>query len=139
MKPALLLLVGLGTLVAIVVQIGSRLPREHHVTRAVRLPHPPAQVWAAVMKTVSAGSVPVDVVESTPPVRLVTRVKESEKQFGGTWTIIIAPTDNGAALTITEDGWVANSVFRFISRYVIGHYATIDAVIKKVERDLQGQ
>lgn len=26
-----------------------------------------------------------------------------------------------------EDGWVANPIFRFVSRFVIGHHATMDA------------
>jgi hypothetical protein len=93
-------------------------------------------VWAAVTRNASAASVPVDVLESTPPSRLVTRVKESEKNFGGTWTIAIAPVEGGSTLTITEDGWVANPVFRFISRYIIGQTATMDALIKNVKKEL---
>src|SRR5213078_4249405 len=99
--------------------VGARLPREHRATRTVKLARPPADVWAAVTRAASETSVPVDVLESGPPLRLVTRVKESETQFGGTWTIDIAPADGGSTVTITEDGWVANPVFRFISRYII--------------------
>jgi hypothetical protein len=129
-----LVVLGLAALVAIIAIIGARLPREHRVSRTVTLPRPPADVFAAVARNASASSVPVDVLESTPPFRLVTRVKESETQFGGTWTITIAPADGGSTLTITEDGWVANPVFRFVSRYVIGHYATMDALLKTVAK-----
>ena len=129
-------LIGIILLVAVMATIGARLPREHRATRTVNLPRPPADVWTAVTRNASAASVPVDVLESTPPFRMVTRVKESEKNFGGTWTIAIAPVDGGSTLTITEDGWVANPVFRFISRYIIGQTATMDGLIKNVKKEL---
>jgi hypothetical protein len=74
------------------------------------------------------------VVESQPPHRLVTRVAETEKNFGGTWTMAIAAVPDGSTLTITEDGWVANPIFRFVSRLVIGHHATMDALLKDVAK-----
>ncbi|HTL02414.1 MAG TPA: hypothetical protein VL243_09310, partial [Vicinamibacterales bacterium] len=80
-------LAGFVVLVAVMAIIGARLPREHRASRTVKLPRSPADVWKAVTTNASAASVPVDVLESTPPSRLVTRVKESEKNFGGTWTI----------------------------------------------------
>jgi hypothetical protein len=135
-KPTLFILFGVTTLVTVVVQIGARLPREHRVSRTATLPQPPAEVWAAIAQAASSASVPVDVLESKPPSRLVTRVKQSEKQFGGTWTIDIAPDGSGSAVTITEDGWVASPIFRFMSRYVIGHNATMDALLKKVTKEI---
>ena len=85
-----------------------------------------------VKRVTAASSVPVDVLEEDPPRRLVTRVKETEKMFGGTWTVAIAPMPDGSELTITENGWVANPVFRFVSRFIIGHHATMDDVLKQV-------
>ena len=80
---------------------------------------------------------PVDVLDSQPPHRLVTRVTEPEKNFGGTWTIDRhAGCASGSTLTITEDGWVANPIFRFVSRLVIGHHATMDGILKQVAKDL---
>jgi hypothetical protein len=76
------------------------------------------------------------VLERDPPRRLVTRVTEKEKNFGGTWTITIAPTASGSDVTITEDGWVANPIFRFVSRFLIGHHATMDALLKNVAKTL---
>ena len=37
-------------------------------------------------------------------------------------------------VTITEDGWVANPIFRFMSRLVIGHHATMDTLLKQVAK-----
>jgi hypothetical protein len=131
----------LVALVGIVTLIGSRLPREHTASRTLRVKRSPTDVWAAVTQATSASGVPVDVLESVPPYRLVTRVKESEKMFGGTWTITIAPAPDstGAAsstLTITEEGWVGNPTVRFVSRFLIGHHATMDGILKQVAKTL---
>ena len=129
--------VALGALVAL---IGSRLPRDHVASRTLRLRTTPQEVWTTVLAITTASSVPVDVVEQDPPRRLVTRVKDSEKMFGGTWTILITPDASGSqpasSLAITERGWVANPVFRFVSRYVMGHHATIDSVLTQVAATL---
>ena len=82
----------------------------------------------------------MDVIESVSPYLLVTRVTEKETNFGGTWTIAIAAAPGpstgsgqaGSTVTITEDGWVANPIFRFVSRLIIGHHATMDALLKQV-------
>jgi hypothetical protein len=136
MKWVLIVLLGLAALVAMMAIVGARLPREHRASRTLRVPRPPADVWPVVTRIAGAASVPVDVVESQAPYRLVTRVKPSEKQFGGTWTIAIAPDAQASTLTITEDGWVASPVFRFMSRYVIGHHATMDSLLKNVAKEL---
>jgi len=133
MKWILLIAAGLAALVAIVMLVGSRLPRNHVASRSLTLRQSPQDVWTAVTALASASGVPVDVVESDPPRRQVTRVKETEKMFGGTWTIVITPaTGSGSVLTITEDGWVENPIFRFVSRFVVGHHATMDGLLKKV-------
>jgi hypothetical protein len=127
---------GLVVLVVAIVAIGSMLPRNHKASRTLRVKRSPAEVWPVLMQATAASSVPVDVLESQPPHRLVTRVTEKEKNFGGTWTIVIAAVPEGADLTITEDGWVANPIFRFVSRFVIGHQATMDAMLKQVNSEL---
>ena len=68
-------------------------------------------------------------VESVPPRRMVTRI-DPGLPFGGTWTYHLVPEAEGTALTITEDGEVYNPVFRFVSRFVMGHTATIDTYLK---------
>jgi hypothetical protein len=127
---------GLMLVVAGIAAIGSRLPRNHKAGRTLRLTLPPADVWPVLIQATEASDVPVDVLERDPPRRLVTRVTEKEKNFGGTWTITIAPTPSGSDITITEDGWVANPIFRFASRFIIGHHATMDALLKNVAKTL---
>jgi len=127
-------LVGLVVVVAIV---GAILPRQHLASRTLRVQRTPQDIWPVVTRLADASSVPVEIVESAPPHRLVTRVTAAEKNFGGTWTITIAPAAEGpgrteSTVTITEDGWVANPIFRFMSRLIIGHHATMDALLTQV-------
>ena len=136
------LLIGLAVvagLVVVVAMVGWLLPREHVASRTLRVRRTPADVWPVVTRVTSTSSVPVVVLDSQPPHRLVTRVAETEKAFGGTWTIAIAAIPDGSTLTITEDGWVANPIFRFVSRLVIGHHATIDGVLTQVAKALNEQ
>lgn len=116
--------------------VGAMLPRTHRASRTLRLKRPPAEVWPMVIQATQASSTPVDILESVAPNRLVTRVTEAEKNFGGTWTIVIAPVPSGSEVTIVEDGWVANPIFRVVSRLVIGHHATMDGILKKVAASL---
>jgi len=127
---------GLAVLVAGIAIIGSMLPRAHKASRTLRVTRSPAEVWPVLIQATQTSSTPVDVLESSPPNRLVTRVTAAEKNFGGTWTIAIAPLSSGAEITIAEDGWVANPIFRFVSRLVIGHHATMDGMLRKVAASL---
>jgi hypothetical protein len=136
MKWILIVIAGLTAAVALIAIVGATLPRNHVASRSLTLRRPPEEIWPAMMQATAGSGVPIDVVESDPPRRQVTRVKDTEQMFGGTWTITIAPTVNGGTLTITEDGWVGNPIFRFVSRYVMGHHATMDGMLKEVARKL---
>jgi len=134
MKWVLIALAVVAIVVALIAVIGTTLPRNHVASRSLALRRPPEEVWAVIMQSTAASGVPVDVLESDPPRRQVTRVKETEKMFGGTWTIDITPSATGSTLKITEDGWVGNPIFRFVSRYVMGHHATMDGMLKDVAK-----
>jgi hypothetical protein len=74
-------------------------------------------------------------VTSDPPrlyrTRVVGDAAEHKLPFAGTWTYEITPTADGSACTcrITEDGEVSNPIFRFVSRFFIGHTRTIDTYL----------
>ena len=136
MKWIALIGAGMVALIAGIAIVGAMLPRTHKASRTLRVKRAPADVWPVITQLTQASDVPVDVLENRPPHRLVTRVTEKEKNFGGTWTIDIASVGEGATVTITEDGWVANPIFRFVSRVIIGHHATMDGILENVARRL---
>ena len=59
------------------------------------------------------------VVEQVPPTRFVTRIADAQ-EFGGTWTIDLAPHGGETTVTITERGEVYNPAFRFMSASCLG-------------------
>jgi hypothetical protein len=60
---------------------------------------------------------------------MVTRILDTDLGYSGQWTYTFAAENRGTRLTIREDGVVSNIFFRFVSRYVVGHTATIDSYL----------
>jgi uncharacterized protein YndB with AHSA1/START domain len=69
-----------------------------------------------------------------PGRRVVSRIADTNLPFGGKWTYELTPSAGGTALRITEDGEVYNPLFRFISRFILGHYSSIDLFMNDLER-----
>lgn len=77
------------------------------------------------------------VVSGPAPIhRRVTRIADPKLPFGGTWIVEITPAESGSNVTITENGEVYNPLFRFASRFIFGHTATIDAYLKALSAKL---
>ena len=152
----------LVSVVALVVIIGTLLPKSHVASRSSHLRHSPERVWALISgdqswrptvrryealpdrggrrtwkETDSRGNViTFETVESLPPKRLVTRIADDKLPFGGSWTYEIEPRADGCDLAITENGEVYNPVFRFVSRFIMGHTATIVAYLEAIQKRL---
>jgi uncharacterized protein YndB with AHSA1/START domain len=77
-----------------------------------------------------------ETVECSPPHILVRRIVDEGLPFGGSWTFEIVPETGGSRLTITERGEVRNAVFRFVSRFLIGHTAGIEAYASNLRQAL---
>jgi uncharacterized protein YndB with AHSA1/START domain len=82
-----------------------------------------------------AGPIVMEVMESVPPSRFVTRIADPDQPFGGTWTWEIesgipGPLPAGTHLKLTERGEVYNPLFRFMSRYVFGYEGTMQSHIR---------
>jgi uncharacterized protein YndB with AHSA1/START domain len=85
---------------------------------------------------------------SEPPRRRVVRIADANLPYGGTWTYDLMPVapaaEAGASadaapltqITITERGDVYNPIFRFMSRFVFSHHATIDAYLIELGKKL---
>jgi hypothetical protein len=143
-------------LVALAAIIGAMLPRAHHATRQARYHRTPEAIYAVLAgpPTWRSGvkdwgalpdrdghkqwwerdshgeKITYELVEEQAPLRRVTRIAEKTLPYGGTWTIEIAPAEDGSRVRITEDGEVYNSIFRFIARFIFGHTATIEGFLR---------
>jgi hypothetical protein len=65
---------------------------------------------------------------------MVTRIRDTDLGYSGRWTYTFAQENGGTRMTIREDGEVSNVIFRFMSRYVFGHTATIDSYLTSLAR-----
>ena len=162
MKWALFAVGILVVLVVIVVGIGYTLPVAHTARRSVTLRAAPPDVWAAITD-VSAyptwrgdvesvevlapvngrrswrekgtnGAITYAIESADPPTRLVTRIADTDLAFGGEWEYELTPDGAGTRLVITERGEVYNPIFRFVSRFVMGHTSTVDGYLRALGR-----
>jgi hypothetical protein len=150
----------IALIAVIVVVVGALLPKQHSASRTTRVALPPDALysllsdvsqypsWRRDVKTlqrlpdrdgkpawveeVSGMKIPLHFERLERPSLLVARI-DGDLAFGGTWTYRIAPAAGGSDLTITEDGEVYNVIFRFMSRFVFGYHATMDAFIKNLQ------
>lgn len=153
---------GLILLVGVVALIGSRLPKSHVASRSILLRQSPQEVYAVVRDFGSApkwrsdvkqmdveapqggpvyfrevgknGTVNYELVEDVPGQRMVTRIRDTDLGYSGQWTYLFAAENNGTRVTIREDGEVSNVIFRFMSRYVFGHTATMDSYLTSLAK-----
>ena len=150
---------GLILLAGIVALIGSRLPKTHVASRSILLRQSPQNVYAVVRDFASApkwrsdvkqievepgtvyfrevgknGTINYELVEDVPAQRMVTRIRDTDLGYSGQWTYLFAAENGGTRVTIREDGEVSNVLFRFMSRYVFGHTATIDSYLTSLAK-----
>ena len=157
MSLAIKVVILLLALVAVVLAIGFALPRTHRATSRIALTNSPEEVWPAVRNLNAllgswkdlqeaarladqggkevwqqkAGGFELKLIieESTPPTRLVTRIDAAaDAAFGGTWTYQLAPEGTGTRVTVTEDGYVSNPIFRVMMK-VMGAHRTLDGFL----------
>src|SRR5215203_2646059 len=67
-----------------------------------------------------------EVVEDRATERRVTRIADDKLPFGGRWIYELRAEGTGTRVTITEDGFIKNPVFRFLSKTVFSTTATIE-------------
>ena len=157
----------LVALVLCVVLIGWSLPKHHRVTVTRGYVAKPEAMFALISdvgaypswrtdvtkvevvpkdggrlrwRETTKGNGPITYVmeEAVPNQKLVARIADTNLPFGGAWTYELTPGTNGVGLSITEDGDVYNPIFRFVSRFVVGHTATIERYLDDVEKRFPG-
>ena len=148
----------------VVTAIGYALPKAHVASREQVVSRPAGEVFAALRDVNSypnwrSDVTRVELLAGTPavrwrehgsngaivfefqqleaPHRLVSRIADPSLPFGGTWTYVLTPEAGGTRVAITEHGEVYNPLFRFMSRFVFGHTATIDRFIEDLGKHLR--
>jgi len=151
-------------LILIATLIGLALPEAHVASRALILRQPPHSVWRAIsdfanqtewrpdlrrverlpdrngnevwLEEVRRGmKIPLETIESDSNHRLVRRIADDSLPFCGVWEYNLTPTtEGGCQLTIIERGKVRNPFFRFMSRFIFGHRATIENYLSSLAR-----
>jgi len=141
---------------AVAALIGSRLPKNHTASRSILLHRSPKEVYDVVrdfgsapswrtgvksvevkaqpdgkvqFREVGSDTIEYAVDEDVPGQKLLTRILNTDLGYGGKWTYEFIPEGGGTRVKITVDGEVSNVLFRFMSRYVFGHTATIDTYL----------
>jgi hypothetical protein len=161
-KWLLIIVLFIVALLIVVVLIGSLLSRDHTASRANHYNQSPEAIWAAItdvdsmpswreglksiqhlpsanglpahLEVTSMGTIPYQTTEMAPPSRLVRRISGSQLPFGGSWTFEIVPAGSGATLRITENGYVTNPFFRFVSRFVLGYTSEMDRFLRALAK-----
>ncbi|HEX8280517.1 MAG TPA: SRPBCC family protein [Chthoniobacterales bacterium] len=162
MKIVLLVIGAVVALIALVLLVGAMLPSKHVASREITLRRSPVEVYAALRDFASApgwrtdlkgiemlapvdgrvrfrenssnGLITYELVEEVSNEKLVTRIVDRDLGYFGSWTYELLPIDAGTRLRITENGEVPSPLFRFMSRFVFGHTATMDAYLKALGR-----
>jgi len=103
----------------------------HEVTKIEMLPDENGRRrWKETTKN---GPITFVAERAEPDRLLVARIADASLPFGGSWTYELTPVGNGSTtLRITEDGEVYNPIFRFVSRFVMGHEATMKQYLSAV-------
>ncbi len=163
MKWAFIAVGVIAAVVVLVVIIGALLPRDHVAIMQARIAAPQRLVWQTLtdpaayptwrhdVKSVemlapgaagpswrehsSSGAITFAIDSADPPHVLVSRIADRDLPFGGTWSYVVEPEgDSASTVTIIEKGYVSNPVFRFVSHFIMGQNATIDAYLRALSK-----
>lgn len=157
----ILMIVGIAVVVLIVsvVGIGYSLPRRHVVSRLATYRATPEQLYAMITgpqnwrpdvlryevvpdpagrelmreTTRNGETTTYELLERTPT-SIKRRIVTENLPYSGTWSYALHAEGGITTVRITEDGEVYNPVFRFVSRFVMGHTSTMDAYLRALGR-----
>jgi len=163
LKWILIIVGGLFSVVVLVIGMGALMPREHMASSSITLHQPPDSIWPVVrdlgatpewwsditssepapqsgegerwIQKTKTGTTPLVIVREDPPRLLRTRIDmPDDAAFGGTWTYEIEPVNGGSRVTITEDGFINNLLFRFMANTVFSLHGTMDGYLRALGR-----
>lgn len=156
MKIALIVIGVLVLLILAVVGIGYLLPVKHTASRAASFHAAPERLFSLITgpqnwrpdvvkcepvsgngggnfqreTTRNGETLTYELLDLDPPKSLKRRIATTGLPYSGKWTFSLQPSSGATTVRITEDGEVYNPIFRFMSRFVFGQTATIDAYLR---------
>jgi uncharacterized protein YndB with AHSA1/START domain len=165
MKVTLIIVGVIVAIVVCVVVVGALLPVKHRAQAEATFDATPAQVFALITdisrfpawrtnlrsaeqlpaspdgkprfkETSGDGTISYVMEVADPPRQLVTRIDDKTLPFGGRWTFDVIPAGTRTTLRVTEDGEVYNPLFRFVSRFVMGHDRGLKEYLAAAQRQV---
>lgn len=161
MKWVLMIVGVLAGLIVIMLVIGKLLPVAHTAARRAEFRATPEKIWQlltqfsdypkwrkelkqvetisekAWKETDSHGQViTFELQEARPFEKMVTVIADKNLPFGGSWTFELKANTATTTLIITENGEVYNPFFRFMSKYIFGHAATLEKYLQNLKSAL---
>ena len=142
---------------------GFLMPREHEAQTERLIQAPPARVWALVsgmdgmtswlsgtasvvrmpdenghamwkVADRSGGTLVYVTRREEAPTTVVREVRDPAGNFGGTWTITLAPEGGATRVSIVENGWIAAAPFRPVQRFIIGYDSAMNTYLDDLSR-----
>jgi hypothetical protein len=146
----LVLVAGVVLLVISVIVIGSLLPKRHVVSRSASYRATPDHLFALIAgpqdwrsdvlrceavpsvdgrelmreTTRNGETITYELLDRMPPKSVKRRIATENLPYSGAWTYSLQAHDG------TTVGQVYNPVFRFVSRFVLGHTRTMDIYLR---------
>lgn len=160
MKIVVIIIGVLLLLIVLMYLIGRTMPVAHTVSLSKKLNAPRDTVWKMISdidtysnwrgvkvekltdtswnEEISGDMVLMEIVEKVRGERFVTQISKQNKRmaFGGSWVFEFKSDGEGTLLTVTENGEVYNPIFKFMSKYIFGHTATMKQYLKKLEKGI---
>lgn len=159
MKKVIFIVLGLLIfIIATIFAVGFMLPIKHSATVSSNIPASVETVWQKVtnfsayktwrknlsevekvsanewIETDSNGNkIPYKMTVLEDKKKLMVEITGKDLPFGGHWLIELNGARNSTEVTITENGEVYNALFRFMSKFVFGHDATIKDYLRNLD------
>ncbi|MGA2598440.1 MAG: SRPBCC family protein [Bryobacteraceae bacterium] len=156
MRILIIVIGGFAMLIVCVVAIGSLLPQKHVASRSASFRAAPEKLFSLIAgpqswrpdvlrdesvpdtngrelrrETARNGeTITYELLDRKPPQSITRRIATENLPYSGSWTTALQPQGETTTVRITETGQVYNPVFRFVSRFVIGHTRTIDTYLR---------
>ena len=161
MKISLIVIAALVLLGTLVIVVGYLLPQRHLVSRSASFHATPEKIFALLVgpqtwrpevlrtetvydasgrtlirETTQHETIAYEVLNAIPNKSLQRRIATENLPYAGTWSITLESAGEMTSVRIAEDGQVFNPVFRFVSRFLMGHTRTIDAYLQNLGKAL---